>query len=278
MEESMPELAALTAFAERAAATLFNDERVRILWLTGSLVAGTADAQSDVDLRAAVRAEDFAALEEWWPKMLDRLAPTVWKRRWPGPPSEAILSAISTDYLRFDLVIQSAADTTPRTLEAARVLFDKDGLAEQITLTAPVQHNPLAHLNFVVEEFIRLVGMLPIVVERDDLAIGMEGHFGLHSLLLSLLLLEQGIDRSVTGKRHVAPFLNDEQRTLLAGLPPLAPTMESVIQGRLAYARLFLPRARRLMEASGLTYPAAFETATRQHLAETLGLNLREHS
>ncbi|HEY7355765.1 MAG TPA: hypothetical protein VH590_04830, partial [Ktedonobacterales bacterium] len=245
------QLAALTAFAERAAALLRDDERVRILWLTGSLAAGTADAQSDVDLRAAVRPEDFATLDDWWPQMLDHLAPTVWKRRWPGPPNEAILGAISTDYLRFDLVIQTATDTRPRALEAARVLFDKDGTAGQFNLAAPVQHNPLAQLNLVVEEFIRLVGMLPIVVERDDLAIGMEGHFGLHSLLLSLLLLEQGIDRSVTGKRHVAPFLDDEQRALLAGLPPLAPTMESVIQGRLAYARLFLPRARRLMEASG---------------------------
>lgn len=270
----MPELAALTAFAERAAAILHNDERVRILWLTGSLAAGTADAQSDVDLRAAVRAEDFAALEEWWPQMLDHLAPTVWKRRWPGPPNEAILSAISTDYQRFDLVIQSTTDTKPRALEAARVLFDKDNLAGQINLTAPARHNPLAHLSFVVEEFIRLVGMLPIVVERDDLPIGMEGHFGLHSLLISVLLLEQGIDRTATGKRHVAPLLNDEQRALLANLPSLEPTMKSVIEGRLAYARLFLPRARRLMEANGLTYPAAFETATRQHLAKTLGLNL----
>jgi hypothetical protein len=262
------------AFAEHAAAILRADERVRILWLTGSLAAGTADAQSDVDLRAAVRPEDFATLEQWWPQMLDQLAPIVWRRRWPAPPQEAIFSAISTDYLRFDLVLQSAADTTPRTLEAARLLFEKDGLAERIALTAPAQHHPLAHLSDVVEEFIRLVGMLPIVVERDDLAIGMEGHFALHSLLISLLLMENGIDRTTTGKRHVAAFLTDEQRALLAGVPPLEPTMPSVIEARLAYARLFLPRARRLMAAHDLTYPAAFEAATKHHLAETLHLSL----
>ncbi|HEY7349564.1 MAG TPA: hypothetical protein VH599_14710 [Ktedonobacterales bacterium] len=270
----MPHTDALTAFAERAADSLRADERVRALWLTGSLAAGTADAQSDVDLRAAVPAQDFAAVEAWWPRLLDRIAPTVWRRRWPGPPDEAIIGAISTDYLRFDVVIQSAADTRLRTLEAARLLFDKDNLAEHIVLTTPTRHDPLAHVSYVVEEYIRLVGMLPIVVERDDVVIGMEGHFALHSLLLSLLLMENGIDRNVTGKRHVAAFLTDEQRALLAGVPPLEPTMASVIQGRLAYARLFFPRAQRLMEANSLTYPAEFETATRRHLAETLGLSL----
>lgn len=267
-------LARLTAFAEQAAAALRDDERVRILWLTGSLAAGAADAQSDVDLRAAVRAEDFARVGEWWQELIDRIAPTVWRRRWPGPPDEAITSAITTDYQRFDLVIQSVADTRQRTLEAAQVLFDKDDLARQITLTAPAQHDPLARLPALVDEYIRLLGMLPIVVERNDVAMGMEGQMGLHTMLISLLLMENGIDRMASGKRHVAAFLNDEQRALLARVPPLEPTMDSVIQGRIAYGRLFLPRARWLMESHSLTYPAAFEAATRQHLQDALGLSL----
>jgi hypothetical protein len=170
--------------------------------------------------------------------------------------------------------MQSATDTTPRALEAARLLFDKDSLAAQLDFTLPIQHHPLAQMPYLVEEFIRLVGMLPIVVERDDVPMGMEGHFALHSMLISLLLAENGIDRAATGKRHVVALLNEDQRAVLAGVPPLEPTMGSVIQARLIYARLFLPRARRLMEANGLIYPVAFEDATRQHLAETLQLSL----
>jgi hypothetical protein len=49
---------------------------------------------------------------------------------------------------------------------------------------------------------------------------------------------------------------------------------ESLIQGRIAYGRLFLPRAQRLMEARGQVYPEAFEAATKRHLWETLGLSL----
>src|SRR5215469_17887157 len=89
----------LTAFAEQAAISLGEDERIRILWLTGSLAKGTADAQSDVDLRIAVRAEDFATIEQWWQDLLNQVAPLVWKYRWPGPPDEAILGAITVDYL-----------------------------------------------------------------------------------------------------------------------------------------------------------------------------------
>jgi hypothetical protein len=261
-------------FAEQAAGTLLQDECIRILWLTGSLATGTADVQSDVDLRAAVGVEDFATVSNWWPDVLDELAPTVWKHRFLGPPDEAILSAITTDYLRFDLVIQSIQDRRPRSLEAAKVLFDKDNQAQEFVLTLASPHDPYAQLPSLAEDFIRLLGMLPIVVEREDVPIGMEGQLALHSMLISLLLLENGIDRTVRGKRHVATHLDNEQRALLARVPSLAPTMESIIEGRIAYGRLFLPRARRLMEIHGQSYPAAFEAATTQHLWETLGLRL----
>lgn len=266
--------AKLTAFAEQAALNLRKDERVRLLWLTGSLATGTADEQSDVDLRVAVREEDFATIGRWWQELCEQVAPTVWKRRWPGPPNEAILGAITPDYERFDIVVQSVADMKPRTFEAAQLIFDKDGIAQHFVLTASSPHDPHASLSFIVEEFIRLLGMLPIVVERDDVPIGMEGQLALHSLLISLLLLENGIDRVSTGKRHVVALLTGEQRAVLAQVPSLAPTMPSLIEGRVAYGRLFLPRARRLMEAHGQVYPEDFEAATKRHLWETLGLHL----
>ncbi len=45
------------------------------------------------------------------------------------------------------------------------MLFDKVGLAEQITLTVPSSHQPLARLTFVVEEGIRLLGMLMLAIK-----------------------------------------------------------------------------------------------------------------
>jgi hypothetical protein len=248
---------------------------VRALWLTGSLAAGTADAHSDVDLRLAVRPEAFGSIGEWWPSLVETVSPTVWARRWSGTPAEVVISAITTAYLRFDVVVQPAAETAGPPPGAAHVLFDKDGIGRRPdpTNAAPPPNLP-DRIAFTVEEFIRLVGMLRIVVGRDDLPIGMEGQMACHSLLIGLLLLENGLDRLTMGKRHVAPLLNDEQRAVIASVPPLEPTMDSVIRGRVAYARLFLPRARRLMERHGLAYPQPFEDATRRHLKEALQLEI----
>lgn len=266
--------AKLTIFVEQAADVLRKDERIRILWLTGSLAAGTTDEYSAVELRAAVRAMDFANVAQWWQDLLGRVAPLLSKYRLPiGPADEATLSAITADYLRLNVVLQSLSDTRPRTLEAARLIFDKDGEAEHFLLTAPLSHNPYAGLSFLVEMFLRALGMLPIVVAHNDILIGMEEQLALHSMLISLLFLERGIDRTAPGKRHIAS-LNEEQQAILAQVPTIAPTMESLIQGRVAYGRLFLPRARRLMEAHDQVYPEAFEAATKQYLWKTLGLSL----
>lgn len=258
---------------ESAAVCLRADERVRALWLTGSLANGTGDGESDVDLRAAIRASDFATIGSWWGASIDSLGAVVWKRRWPAPPDEVITSALTRDYGRFDVIYQSASDPRPRSLGAARLLFDKDSIAAALVLPgAPASPQPLAGLDFVVEEFIRMLGMLSIVVHREDPAIGMEGQFGCHSLLIALLLMENGVDRNVMGKRRVAPLLSAEQREILAALPAIAPDVASIAAGRLAYARVFLPRARKLMEANGMAYPEALEAATRRHLRVSLGL------
>ncbi|MGH2897428.1 MAG: hypothetical protein ACRDMZ_02040, partial [Solirubrobacteraceae bacterium] len=179
------------------------------------------------------------------------------------------------DYGRFDVIFQSAADPRARALGPLRLLFDKDGVAPALVLPdAPASPRPLAGLEFVVEEFIRMLGMLSIVVHRDDPAIGMEGQMGCHGLLIALLLMENGVDRNAMGKRRVAPLLTAEQRAVLAGLPPIAPDVASIAAGRVEYARVFLPRARRLMAANGVAYPEALDAATRRHLKVSLGIDL----
>jgi hypothetical protein len=265
--------ARLTALIKQISTNLFRDKRVRVLWLTGSMATGRADAQSDVDLRIVVRTEDFATLASWWSELLEPVTQLVWKRFKSESSDEILLSAITMEYLRFDLVVQSLADTQPRMHDAARVVFDKDGIASQFVLTALSQRNPFARLTLIVEEFIRLLGMLPVVVARNDVPRGMEEQIGLHALLIDLLLLENGLDRIDTGKQHIIAFLNDEQKAVLLQVPSLAPNIEAIIQGRLAYARLFLPRARRLMQLRAQPYPEAFETTTRKHLWETLHVN-----
>ena len=45
--------------------------------------------------------------------------------------------------------------------------------------------------------------------------------------------------------KRLRSYLTDEQNQLLVSLPPLEATIDSVIEGYIALARIFLPRARR---------------------------------
>ncbi len=107
------------------------------------------------------------------------------------------------------------------------------------------------------------------MIGRDELLVAMFGVAILRNHLIDLLLLENGVERG--GAKRVNPLLTEEQRRALANLPPESPTHESLIEVHLAYARLFLPRARRLMAARGRPYPEAFERATFAYLRRTLG-------
>jgi SAM-dependent methyltransferase len=64
--------------------------------------------------------------------------------------------------------------------------------------------------------------------------------------------------------------LTDEPRGVVQGLPPLAANRMSVVGFQSALARDFLPRARRLCERLGLSYPTQFEAAVRRRLSGLL--------
>ena len=76
------------------------------------------------------------------------------------------------------------------------------------------------------------------------------------------------------GALHRNPLLTAEQRSDLQALPVIAAERSSIIAGNAAFARLFLPRARRLAAEIGMDWPTEFEDATRRHLLKTLGLRL----
>ena len=61
----------------------------------------------------------------------------------------------------------------------------------------------------------------------------------------------------------------------LAFLPPLAATIDSVIDGYLALARAFLPRARSLADKTANQWPAAYEAALVSYFERSLGVRCR---
>ena len=62
---------------QRAVAVFEADERVRALWLSGSLARGDADRASDLDLLLAVRDSDHAEFLAKWRGWLAEITQTL---------------------------------------------------------------------------------------------------------------------------------------------------------------------------------------------------------
>ena len=95
----------------------------------------------------------------------------------------------------------------------------------------------------------------------------------LRDQLIALMVAETApaVKPGALGLRRVLP---PGDLAILEAAPVVAPNRESVIEASLAYAALFLPRARALCDRIGATWPQTLEDAARAHLKRALGLDL----
>lgn len=218
-----PAYAALYDLVERAVG-----DRGTLRLGTGSLTRGSADAYSDLDL--VVEVDDPDAFDA--PGALADATPTVLLR---AMPFGAI--AITPEWLRVDLVV------APR---------GGDG--------GPPAPQP-TDVDALAEEFLRVLGLLAVVVARGEWIVASDGAWLLRSFLVRLLLAENG-EGSMTGVKRLNEKLTAEQRELVESLPPIVATRDGVIASHAAIANAFLPRAHRL----ATHWPAALEDATLAYL------------
>jgi hypothetical protein len=135
-----------------------------------------------------------------------------------------------------------------------------------------------------VDWFLYMVGASVGVVGRNEVVPGSNGVVMVRDLaLVGLFLAEQGL---LTTREHQAPgnpfpftkrlrpYLTEEQHCVLESLPPIGPTIDSIVDGYRAVARAFLPRARALADSTGAEWPAAYEAATLAHYERGIGVPL----
>jgi hypothetical protein len=245
---------------ERVRTELLTDDRVRGLWLTGSLGTGTDDEFSDVDMFVQVRDADLAPFLEEWPTVAGHYDPLL-VRRLPGAP---VFNHVLPGWLRWDVVIGGTADV--EALDASQVdeVFNHDSLVP----SSPSHRgaDPVV-VHEMTEEFLRVLGLLPVVLGRGELVTAASGAGLLRQLLTTLLRYRREGD-GLSGALHLSRVLPAEEVAALAALPPLFADRGSVVRLHLACAEMFLAVARELL---GPSYPAELERACWEHLRAHVG-------
>jgi len=254
----------IEGFTARAQA----DDRIAALFLGGSLGKGAGDDWSDVDLILAARPEHHGALVSEVRAWADMVADVVlWKQVYPGVP---LYMAVTSEWLRFDLTV-----TIPGHVIGAQAtlkpLVDRDGVWAGLPETlAPKPIDPNA-VTAVIEEALRILGLLPLALGRGEFASGVTGAGLVRQQLVSLMIMETEPPLP-PGALHLSRLIPAQDLATLEALPGVIATRESVTAANVAYGRVFLDRARILAARVGARWPQPLEDACRAHWRRELGL------
>lgn len=247
---------------------------IRALFLSGSYANGLADEYSDIDfvLIANDGATDEIAAQ--WHKAVSLTGEIVlW---WDRTTRPVLINAITKDWVRTDVLILKPDQMGLQTKNSLKPLFDHDRVFEKLPKILKTKGPNPARLKYQFEEFIRILGLVHLAAGRKEYINGILGVFHLRNLLVDLLIEETAApDRG--GVLHLNRLITDEQKDLLTSLPPAVPNLEAMISAHLAYAKAYLPRARKLALLWGVEWPERFEAATWTQLNKTLSIERPYH-
>ncbi|NUS51547.1 MAG: hypothetical protein HOQ22_10970 [Nocardioidaceae bacterium] len=245
---------------ERVSAALRDDDRVRGLWLTGSLGTGRDDRFSDVDMFVAVTEDALEGYLADWPSVAERYRP-LHAHRLPGAP---VFNHVLPGWLRWDVVIGTPHDLGNMDPGSVTEVFNHDGLRPRSPSHRGADPDVVREMT---EEFLRVLGLLPVVLGRGELVTAVSGSGILRDLLISLLRYRVEGAR-LSGALHLSRVLPPEEMAALAALPPVYAERGAVVRLHLACAGMFLPVAREML---GQAYPFHLEQACWEHLRAHLG-------
>lgn len=246
-------------------ALLKADDRVRGLWLSGSFGTGQADEFSDVDTLVAVDGDHRDSFLNDWPAVVEEAFAPVWMRRLGD---SGLVNHILPGWLRLDVVVVPAEEAG-KTLRVAgvRELINRDSIEPQNTVaTEPADPQRVLAMT---EEFLRILGLLAVVIGRGEFVTAASGAAGLRSMVTGLLQLRvEG--KQPSGALHLSRVLDQETVDQLTALPAVRADRDSAIALHLASAAMFLPVAEEML---GADYPAAMERACWERLEATIGVD-----
>ncbi len=126
--------------AGKVVAAAERDERIRALWLSGSLGRGVADAGSDLDVVVALEPAAFDDFAATWRDWLAGITPTLLARDLPRLPGS--FYSVTADCLRLDVVAERAGTASADALALRLLILDKDGAAGLTAAAAAAHRGP----------------------------------------------------------------------------------------------------------------------------------------
>ncbi len=269
------------ALIRRATRVFEDDPRVLAAYLVGGFALGQADAFSDVDLQCIVSTESVPDLASTWRDLASSVAEPVHIE-----PFGQIMGGvfITADWLHFDVVFHEVGSVDPMAVEGMIPLVDKAGLLPPEAVPRPDRRGEPFYPRRIVEGFfLYMLGNVVAAIGRDEPIPASNGVISMRDIgLVSLMLAEQG-HRSIREHSFGNPFpftkrlrtyLTDEQNDVLGSLQPVEASIDSAIDGFVALAQVFIPRARRLAARTGTQWPAAFERASVEYFERMVGVTL----
>lgn len=242
---------------------------VKALFLSGSYGNGLQDAFSDIDFVLVAESGATDEMAEAWRSAVSKTGEIVlW---WDRTTVPVLINAITEDWTRTDLIMLKPEQMGAHSQASLKVVFDHDGLYDQLREEAGVfAQNPKRFL-YEVEEFIRILGLLPLADGRKEYINGVLGVFHLRNKLVDLMIEETAAPNR-GGILHLNRLITDEQKDVLVSMPAAVPNRDAMIAAHLAYAKAYLPRARARAKVLEVTWPERFEEVTWARLRDVLGV------
>jgi predicted nucleotidyltransferase len=254
------------AVIDRFIAACRDDRRVLAASLAGSFAAGTADAQSDLDLDLVTTDDGYEAFRSGRAMFLRRLGEPIFLEDFDVPGMAFFVFA---DGVEGELAIGRESDRSRLHAGPYRVLLDKSGI-----LTGAPGPWPAFTPSDQREAVRRLVTWFWHDLSHFATAMARRQLWWAHGQLddlrrscVDLLWAEQDVTRRPKGFEKVEMVVPSEQ------LAPLAETycpldFEPMLRAGEQIVRFFQGKAPALAEAHGVPYPAALERIMTRRLTE----------
>jgi Nucleotidyltransferase domain len=245
-----------------------GDDRIRALWLSGSLAKGTADGGSDLDILVAIRDSDFDEFAGQWREWLATITPTLLARELPFAPG--CFYSMTTGCERLDVISEPVSKLSSSRHRYRRVIFDRDGLDATVPAADPLPGPDLGRLRWLVEEFFRIEAIAPFMLnQRRDYLVVVDGVQSLHRMLYQVFV-ESNQPQPPMGIKQWSARLTSEQRETLTALPTAQPERDSIVLALKAVVAAMRTAGRAAVTACGVSWPTDLDDGVQRFFERSL--------